>query len=114
MTISKLFKNLRPFVSPYKTLIIGTLTLTLIGSFTAQINAWVLRYTVDETTLLTQNPNLFALGTRVLLIISTILLVKEIINVFIVFGQKYYGEKLRILVSKDLAQHIIDKILTYR
>ena len=114
MNIYTLFKNLRPFVSPYKTLIIGTLTLTLIGSFTAQINAWVLRYTVDEITLLTQNPNPFALGTRVLLIISTILLGKEIINAFIVFGQKYYGEKLRILVSKDLAQHIVEKILTYR
>lgn len=114
MKIATLFKNLRPFVIPYRPLIIGTLTLTMIGSLTAQINAWVLRYTVDEITSLTQQTDPFALGLRILLTISAILLGKEILNAFIVFGQKYYGEKLRILVSKDLAQHIIEKILTYR
>ena len=39
---------------------------------------------------------------------------KEILNAFITFGQKYYGEKLRILVSQDLSQAIIEKILMYR
>ncbi|MEG1266870.1 MAG: ABC transporter ATP-binding protein, partial [Myroides sp.] len=43
-----------------------------------------------------------------------VLIGKEILNALITFGQKYYGEKLRIYVSKDLAQKIIDKILTYR
>lgn len=114
MQIVTLFKYLRPFVTPYRPLIIGTLVLTMIGALTAQINAWVLRYTVDEITLLTQKENPFELGTKILLTISIILLAKEILNAFIVFGQKYYGEKLRILVSKDLAQHIIEKILTYR
>ena len=114
MKITTLFKYLRPFVTPYRPLIIGTLVLTLVGSLTAQINAWVLRYTVDEITFLTTQENPFSLGMRVLTIISAILLGKEILNAFIVFGQKYYGEKLRILVSKDLAQHIVDKILTYR
>ena len=114
MKITSLFKYLKPFVTPYRALIIGTLLLTLIGSLTAQINAWVLRYTVDEITYLTTLENPFELGKKTLLIISAILLGKEIVNAFIVFGQKYYGEKLRILVSKDLAQHIIEKILTYR
>ena len=114
MKITSLFKYLKPFVVPYRALIIGTLLLTLIGSLTAQINAWVLRYTVDEITYLTTLENPFELGKKTLLIISAILLGKEIVNAFIVFGQKYYGEKLRILVSKDLAQHIIEKILTYR
>lgn len=114
MKITTLFKYLRPFVTPYRPLIIGTLVLTLVGSLTAQINAWVLRYTVDEITFLTTQEDPFSLGMKVLTIISSILLGKEILNAFIVFGQKYYGEKLRILVSKDLAQHIVDKILTYR
>lgn len=114
MKITTLFKYLRPFVTPYRPLIIGTLVLTLVGSLTAQINAWVLRYTVDEITFLTTQDDPFSLGMRVLIVISSILLGKEILNAFIVFGQKYYGEKLRILVSKDLAQHIVDKILTYR
>ena len=39
---------------------------------------------------------------------------KEIINAFVQFGQKFYGEKLRIFVSQDLAQGIIEKFLKYR
>lgn len=114
MQITTLFKNLTPYVKPYKKLVIGTLLLTLVGSLTAQINAWILRYTVDELTLLVPEPDALQLGLKLLLFISLILIGKEILNAFITFGQKYYGEKLRIYVSKDLAQTIIDKILTYR
>ncbi|MDR0660809.1 MAG: hypothetical protein LBG19_08440 [Prevotellaceae bacterium] len=46
--------------------------------------------------------------------ITIILIGKEIINSFIQFGQKYYGEKLRIFISRDLAQKVIEKILTYK
>lgn len=114
MQIATLFKNLGPYVKPYRKLVIGTLLLTLVGSLTAQINAWVLRYTVDELTLLVPEPNALELGLKLLIFISLVLIGKEILNAFITFGQKYYGEKLRIYVSKDLAQTIIDKILTYR
>ena len=114
MQINTLIKNLRPYVAPYRKLVIGTLLLTFIGSFTAQINAWILRYTVDEITVLVDKPNALQLGMNLLLFISAVLLTKEVVNAFITFGQKYYGEKLRIFVSKDLAQTIVDKILTYR
>lgn len=114
MQILTLFKNLGPYVKPYRKLVVGTLLLTLVGSFTAQINAWILRYTVDELTLLIPKPNALQLGLKLLLLISLILIGKEILNAFITFGQKYYGQKLRIFVSKDLAQAIIDKVLTYR
>lgn len=114
MQITALFTHLRPYVKPYRKLVVATLLLTLVGSFTAQINAWILRYTVDELTRITPNPDALELGLKLLLFISIILLIKEILNAFISFGQKYYGEKLRIFVSKDLAQNIIDKILTYR
>ena len=114
MKITTLFKNLQPYVKPYRALVIGTLLLTLIGSLTAQINAWVLRYTVDELTNIIANENAMQLGLKLIILISTILISKEILNAFITFGQKYYGEKLRIYISKDLAQKIIDKILTYR
>ena len=49
-----------------------------------------------------------------LILISIILLGKELANIFIQFGQKFYGEKIRINVSSELAQAAIDKILTYR
>lgn len=87
--------------------------LTFIESLTAQVNVWILRYTVDELTLLIPQEHALQLGLKLLLFISLILIGKEILNAFITFGQKYYGEKLRIYVSKDLAQAIIDKILTY-
>ena len=114
MKIATLFRHLRPYVKPYRKLVVATLLLTLVGSFTAQINAWTLRYTVDELTLISSQPDVWEAGIKLLVFISLVLLIKEILNAVITFGQKYYGQKLRIYVSKDLAQNIIDKILTYR
>lgn len=114
MTIFQLFKNLWPFVKPYRFLVFAALFLTLIGSFTAQVNALTLQYTVDEINQLVENGEGLEAGMYILITISIILLAKEVINVLITFGQKFYGEKLRIYISRDLAQVIIDKILTYR
>lgn len=114
MTILQLFKNLNPYVKPYRKLVIATLTLTLIGSFTAQVNALILQYTVDSINGLVEAGEGLKEGLQILLFISAVLLIKEILNLFITFGQKYFGEKLRIYVSRDLAQAIIERILTYR
>jgi ABC-type multidrug transport system fused ATPase/permease subunit len=80
----------------------------------AQVNPLVLKYTVDEVTKLTHLPHPMSEGIHILVIISVILLGKELLNIFINFGQKFYGEKIRINVSSILAQSAIDKILTYR
>ncbi len=61
-----------------------------------------------------ENGKRLAEGWNILVTISVILLSKEIINAFVTFGQNFYGEKLRILVSQDWAQAIIEKILIYR
>jgi len=114
MSLLDLFKNIYPYVKPYRWLVILTLILTLIGSLTAQVNAWVLRYTVDSISELLADNKGLAEGISILTLISTILISKEIINSFIQFGQKFYGEKLRIFVSKDLAQTVIEKVLTYK
>ena len=114
MTLIQLFKNIRPFVSPYKWLVVFTLSLTLIGSLIAQVNAWILRYTVDTINGLVEAHKIAAEGLKVLTTISVILITKEVINAFIQYGQKHYGEKLRIFVSRDLAQTVIEKILTYK
>jgi len=42
MTLSGLFKNITPYVRPYKRLVVLALTLTFIGALTAQVNAYVL------------------------------------------------------------------------
>ncbi|HUH34668.1 MAG TPA: ABC transporter ATP-binding protein [Moheibacter sp.] len=114
MSIHQLLKNLRPYVKPYNGLIIAALILTLIGSFTAQVNALTLKYTVDEVNDLVEKGEGLESGFYILIIITIVLLSKEIINVVITFGQKYYGEKLRIYISRDLAQAVVDRILTYQ
>ncbi|MGV0999830.1 ABC transporter ATP-binding protein [Empedobacter falsenii] len=114
MTIIQLFKNLRPFVKPYRSLVVATLLLTLVGSFTFQVNALILQYTVDSINGLVEAGKGLKEGLKIISFISIVLMTKEILNAFITFGQKYYGEKLRIFVSQDLAQAIIEKILTYR
>lgn len=114
MTLVQLYQHIKPYVLKYKGLVIGTLTLTLVGSFAAQVNAWILRYTVDSINELLPDPNKWSKGSVILFWISVILIAKEIVHAFVQFGQKFFGEKLRILVSQDLAQAIIEKILTYR
>src|SRR6187401_406938 len=114
MTLGTLFKNLWPYVKPYRKLVTATLILTAIGSFAAQVNALVLRYTVDHINGLALSHQPLKKGFSLLLTISIILLLKELVNAFVQFGQKFYGEKLRIYVSRDLAQQIVEKILSYR
>ncbi len=114
MSLSQLFRNIAPFVKPYKWLVVLTLLLTLVGSFAAQVNAWVLRYTVDEIDGLLRAHKGLQEGMEILITITVILLGKEIVNAFIQYGQKFFGEKLRIYVSRDLAQAVIEKVLTYR
>ena len=55
-----------------------------------------------------------SLRAQILLIISIVLLGKELIAAFITFFQRYFGQKLRIFVSRDLSLQVIDRILTFR
>lgn len=114
LSLFHIIRQLGPFVRPYRKMIWGTLLLTLLGSFTAQVNPLVLKYTVDTVEELLKQSNPMAGGMQLLLTISLILLGKELANVFIQFGQKYFGEKIRINVGSALAQHAIEKILSYR
>jgi len=114
MNLIQLFKKLRAFTKPYKHLIFYTLLLTFVGSFAAQVNAFILKYTVDTINSLMVAKRPLAEGFYILGIISLILLGKEIISSLVQFGQKFYGEKLRIFISRDISQAIVDKILTYR
>lgn len=114
MTISELFRQTRPYVRPYRPLLLATLALTAVGSFTAQVNAWILRYTVDHINELTEAHKTLKEGTDLLVFISLVLIGKELVYAVVQFGQKYYGEQLRIFVSRDLSQTIVERILTYR
>ena len=115
MNLFQLFKNVSPFVKPYKWLVFITLVLTLIGSLMAQVNAIVLDWTVDSINgLITEGVNWGAQAIRIVTIISIVLLGKEVLSALITYAQNYYGERMRIFVSRDLAQSVIEKVLTFR
>lgn len=99
---------------PYKRLIIGTLVLTAVGSFAVQVNALIIRFMVDTLNDVVSGVKDLAWGYKMLVFSTVVLIVKEILNAFIQFGQKFFGEKLRIYVSRDISQLVVTKILTYR
>ncbi len=114
MTLSTLFRKLYPYVKPYRKLVVGTLLLTAVGSLAAQVNAWILRYTVDNVNELIIAQKTLRDGTSLLIFISTVLISKELLYSAVQFGQKFFGEKLRIYISRDLSQSIVERILSYR
>ena len=116
MNLWQLLTNIVPFVLPYRWLIAITLILTLIGSLMAQVNAVVLDRAVDAINALIQQPGGFVWGeaVRILTIITVILLGKEVVGALVTFFQRYYGERMRILVSRDLSLRVVDRILSFR
>ena len=71
-----IYRQILPFIKPYKWMIFGTLALTFIGALMAQVNPLVLKYTVDEVEQLMKLPEPMNEGMQVLIIISAILLGK--------------------------------------
>jgi len=116
MTIWSLLKNILPYVLPYRKLVVITLVLTFIGSLMAQVNAVVLDRSVDAINALVQSPDGFrwSRAISILTAISAVLLGKEVIGAVVTFFQRYYGERLRILVSRDLSLRVVDRILAFR
>ena len=108
-------KHILRYVKPYRWLVIITLLLTLIGSLLAQVNAVVLDRAVDAINILDQQPTLsWSSATRILTIISIVLLGKEVLAAVVNFFRRYYGERMRILVSRDLSLQVVEHILTFR
>ena len=116
MGIGGLLRRLLPFVTPYRWLLVATLTLTFLGSLMAQVNAVVLDRAVDRINALLHLDGGFqwAEAARILVVISAILLGKEVLAALITFGQRIFGEKIRINVSRDLSLRVVDRILTFR
>ncbi|NML63993.1 ABC transporter ATP-binding protein [Hymenobacter sp. RP-2-7] len=114
MSLWEIIKRLLPFVRPYRPLVIATLLLTLVGSLAAQVNPFALRYTVDTVQRLLSSGQGLAQGWHLLLWVSVILLGKEILNAGITFGQKYFGEKIRISVSGALSETAVLRLLSYQ
>src|SRR5688500_3395452 len=105
MNIWQIIGRLVPFVKPYKFLVIISLFLTLIGAVAAQVNPIVLRYTVDTIEGLLRKGETAVGSASLLVFISAILFGKELVNIAVKYGQSMLGERIRINLSSELAQH---------
>jgi ABC-type multidrug transport system fused ATPase/permease subunit len=101
-------------MKPYKWLVIASLLLTLLGALAAQVNPIVLRYTVDTVERLQNEGRTAEESTSFLLMISAVLFAKELINITVRFGQSMVGENLRVKLSSSLAQHAVERVLSYK
>ena len=115
MGIWKLLKRILRYVMPYRWLVVVTLLLTLLGSVLAQVNAVVLDRAVDAINVLDQQPSMsWTSAVRILTIISAIRLGKELLAAIVNFFRRYYGERMRIFVNRDLSLQVIKHVLTFR
>jgi ABC-type multidrug transport system fused ATPase/permease subunit len=114
VSIWQIIGRLLPFVRPYKWLVIASLVLTLLGALAAQVNPIVLRYTVDTVEKLQNEGRTAEESTSFLLMISAVLFAKELLNIAVRYGQSMIGENLRVKLSSFLAQHAVERVLTYK
>ena len=114
MNIWQIIGRLMPFVRPFKGLVMASLLLTLVGALAAQVNPLVLRYTVDTVERLLNEGVAASETTSLLLFISAVLFGKELVNIAVKYGQSMVGENLRVKLSSSLAQHAIERVLTYK
>ena len=115
MTIVRLLGCIIRYVKPYRWLVFVTLVLTFLNSILAQVNAIVLDRSVDAINILDQQPTLsWDSAMRLLLTISGVLLGKEVLATVVNFFRRYYGERMRILVSRDLSVSAVKHILVCR
>ena len=115
MGLWKLLNRILRYVMPYRWLVVTTLLLTLLGSILTQVNALVLDRAVDAINVVNQQPQLsWKSASRILLVISAVLLGKELLAAVVNFFRRYYGERMRILVSRDLSLQVVKHILTFK
>ena len=115
MSIGKLIYYILRIVRPYRWLVVITLALTFIGALLAQVNAIVLDRAVDAINILDQQPKLvWASAVSVIAVVSGVLLGKELLAAVVNFFRRYYGERMRILVSRDLSLQVVHRMQTFR
>ena len=116
MGVCGLLRKLLPYVLPYRWLLLAALLLTALGAVMSQVNAIVLDRAVDAINGLLHIEGGFEWGraARLLLIVSSVLIGKEILAAVITFGQRIFGEKIRINVSRDFSLRVVDRILSFR
>lgn len=114
MSVWQVLRRLAPFVRPWRHLIGLLLGLTLVGAVAAQVNALVLRHTVDSIQALLEAGRHVEGSGPLLLFITAVLVGKELLNIAVRYGQGMIGEKLRVNLSSQLAQVALERVLSHR
>ena len=114
MSIWQIIRRLVPFIRPHGRWVALSLALTLLSALAAQVNPVVLRYTVDTIEGLLREGRTASQGASLLLLISAVLLGKEVANTGVRYGQNLFGERIRVNVSSRLTQAAVERILSYR
>ena len=114
MSVWEILRRLEPSVRPYRWLVLCLLALTLVGAAAAQVNALVLRHTVDSISALLEAGRHAEGSGPLLLFISAVLFGKELLNIVVRYGQSMIGENLRVNLSSELSRAAIERILSYR
>ena len=115
MSLTSIIRKLSPFVKPYKWMVITSLVLTLVGAALAQVNAIMLDHAIDSIShLQSLQGNIWPAAWRMLALIASILLAKELLSVVCRYYQTYLGERMLSSLTRDLSQTAIERCLTYK
>src|SRR5918997_3430915 len=114
MSIWQIIRRLVPFIRPHGRWVVLSLALTLLAACAAQVNPIALRFTVETIEGLLREGRTASQGASLLIMISAVLLGKEIVNTGVRYGQNLFGERIRVNVSSRLTQAAVERILTYR
>jgi ABC-type multidrug transport system fused ATPase/permease subunit len=113
MTFKEIMIRLYPFLKPYSRWIYYSLGVTVVLACLSQINPIIVKYAVNNIQSLLNQGKSISSGWSLMIMISSILLGKELIMAFFQFWQKFIGEKLKVEVGRDLSNFAISRILGY-
>lgn len=102
VTLFGIYKQLVPFIRPYRLMIYGTLFLTFLGALAAQVNPIVLKYTVDEVTELTHLPHPMSEGIHIHIIINPVKLADRCRNVVEKHNMKHDRTNGHLLIKNQI------------
>lgn len=99
---------------PYRSLAVFTVIINILGLLMAQVNPFVLRYTVNTVQVLLGEGQGTGAARHLILTVSAVLLGMGLANADLGFGQKFFGEEIRVYISSALLQDAVRRILSYR
>lgn len=102
LTFVSVIRRLLPFAKPYKRWVLGGIAAALLGAVLAQVEPLAIKFVIDEITALSGEDNPLQEGISFLILITLILIGKELVVLTNSFFQLYIGERVRAFIQADL------------